>query len=194
MPKSLWIRKYFEDNEFYLLNLDHPDVEISILSEMDSGIDVYYDQRWEVTEAFSRLLNDQKKWIENKKVLVLGAGVGMETIVIGQCCKKIYLNDLALRALDLCAQQLRKNGIHHFELIPGRYETIQIPQVDIVIGCYIIYNQETLRAMKSFLARFPHPVLLMNDPLPAFKKLLKKPPRTYRSLLDTDLLTCVLFP
>jgi len=176
-----------------MLDLDHPDVEAAILSEMNSGVDVYYDRRWEVTDVFCRFLISDPVWVANRSVLVIGAGVGLETLVIGRFCKKIILNDMAPVALNLCARQLRKNRIFHFELMPGRFETLDYPMVDIVIGCYLVYNADTARTMAHFLDRCPHPVLLMNEGVPQFRNLVKKYPGEVRCLFEENGFVCILF-
>ena len=176
MSKSLWLTKRIYPFTLKILNLDHPDIETIVLDEIDSGVDVYYDTRWKITDAFCQFLIKQQELIRNLSVLVLGAGIGMETLVIGQLCKKIYINDMAPLSLDLCAIQLKKNGIQKFEVLPGRYEDLEYPRVDIVIGCYIIYNKETLKAIKRFLNHCPFPVLLMNENNSAFENLLNTSP------------------
>jgi len=193
LSKPLWIDIKLGQFLFHVLNLDHPDVEAVILSEMNSGVDVYYDRRWEVTEVFCRFLISDPAWVTNRSVLVIGAGVGLETLVIGRFCKKMILNDLAPVALNLCARQLRKNRIFHFELMPGRFETLDYPIVDIVIGCFLVYNADTALTMTHFLARCAHPVLLMNEGVPRFRKLVKKYPRETRCLFEKNGFVCILF-
>ena len=193
MTHSLWVTTRIHPYTFHLLNLDHPDIDATILREIKSGIDVYYDRRWETTEVFSRFLVDQQKWVNNRTVLVLGAGIGMETLIIGRLCRKMYLNDLAPTALELCSWQLRENNIHNFKLFRGHYEILNFPPVDIVVGCYLIYNPETVKAMKRFLNICSHPVLLMNEPLPSFQKLIQTTKRKIFHLLHESPFLCILF-
>ncbi len=192
MPHSLWVPIRIYPYTFHLLNLDHPDIEATILREIKSGVDVYYDRRWDITKAFCQFLIKHPQLVNNLSILVLGAGIGMETLVIGRLCKKIYLNDIAPIALDLCVLQLRKNDIKNYELLPGRYENLEYPIVDIVIGCYIVYNKETLKAMKRFLNRCPHNILLMNEYMPTFERLLKTSQKRIRSLFSEEGHHCIL--
>jgi predicted nicotinamide N-methyase len=176
----------------FVLNLDHPEIEAAIIKEIESGVDVYYDRRWEITKDFCQFLIEQPHWVEDRSVLVLGAGIGMETLIIGRLCRKIYLNDRAPVALELCARQLERNGIDRFEVIPGRYEAIPVPPIDIVAGCNIVYNPDTSAAMKRFLNQHNGPVLLMNEPMPGFTKLVKTTTRKTRFVLREDTHSCVL--
>jgi hypothetical protein len=193
MQESLWVTSRIGPYTFDVINLDHPQVHATILREIKSGVDVYYDRRWEVTDTFCRFLVDQQKWVFNRSVLILGVGLGMETLVIGRLCRKLYLNDLAPIALELCTMQLRKNNIRNFYIFLGRYENIHFPLVDMIVGCFLVYNAETLKAMKRFLTISSQPILLMNEPLPPFQRLLKITHRKLSHILPNSPCPCILF-
>jgi hypothetical protein len=178
---------------FQLLNLEHPQIDTHIIGDLDAGIAVTYDRRWDVTERCGRFLLANPAWVAGRTVLVLGAGVGLETVVIGRLCRHLYLNDLAPNALALSAEQLRHNGITHFTCLPGRYETLPLPAVDLLVGCYLVYSRDTAAAMRQLLARPTPPVLLINDNLLSWQALLHTTRRPYRRLLPPDDLPCVLF-
>jgi predicted nicotinamide N-methyase len=160
-----------------LLNLEHPDIHRRVIAEIAAGVDVYYDERWKATEHFGRLLYSRRDLVEGKTVLILGAGVGLETLVIGKLCKKLYINDLAPVSLELCEEQLNKNGIVDYVTLPGRYEEIEIPDVDLIVGCFVVYEKETREAMASLMSRTTTPLLLVNEELDAFQDLMRKTDR-----------------
>jgi predicted nicotinamide N-methyase len=193
MSQPLWISKHIGGSPFDLLNLDHPDIQKIILSDIKSDVDVYYDERWNLTESFSRFILENPKWVKNKTVMVLGSGIGMETLIIGRLAHKIYLNDLSLIALNLCAKQLIRNGVRNYEVIHGRYECLEIPEVDIIIGCFLVYNSESYKSMKQLVENTHCPVLLMNEPMDAYIKLIRKADRKSDTLLSKDECQCVIF-
>jgi len=192
MPEPLWIATRLGNHSFRLLNMDHPDIEAAVLSEIESGVDVYYDRRWDAAEVFCHFLISQPRWVANRSVLILGAGIGVESLVVGRLCKRLYLNDYAAVALELSARQLRENRILNFELLVGPYETITCPEVDIVLGCSLVYNKETLRAMRQFLGRCHYPIILINDPMPSFDALIKTTTRKIHFFPASDRFPCVL--
>jgi len=192
MP-PLWRTVTIASQRFQLLNLDHPRITARIIDDIDAGVDVYYDRRWSATERFCHFLLVDSSRVANRSVLILGAGLGLETLVIGQLCQTLYINDLAPAALDLCSWQLRHNGITDFVCLPGRYETLQVPPVDLVAGCFLVYNRETATAMRQFLARCAAPVLLMNDPMLDWHTLIREVARPSRFLLPPDDHPCILF-
>ena len=191
--RRYWHRIILAGQRFQLLNLDHPEVSACILGDLDAGIAVTYDQRWDVTARFGRFLLANPEWVAGRRVLALGAGVGLESLVIGRLCHHLYLNDLAPAALALGAEQLRQNGIAHFTCLCGRYETLPLPPADLLVGCYLVYNRDTAAAMRQLLARSTPPVLLCNDNLLSWQTLLRTTRRAYHPLLPPDDLPCVLF-
>jgi predicted nicotinamide N-methyase len=163
------------------------------MDDIDSGTDVYYDQRWPETELFCHYLQAHPQWLLDRSVLVLGAGMGMETLVAGRLCNKLYLNDYSEAALTLAAMQLRANRITDFELLPGRYEKIDLPDIDIAIGCFLVYDDETLSFMRTFMRRHPDELILMNGVMPAFNALCAATPRRTETLIVGENCRCVLF-
>ena len=123
MPRTpsprLWSTYTLAGHRFQLLNLDHPEIASRVLGDLDAGIAVYYDNRWDLTTRFCRFLLAHPAWVAGRSVLVLGAGIGLETLVIGRLCTTLYVNDRAPGALELCAQQLRQNGITEFTCRAG---------------------------------------------------------------------------
>jgi predicted nicotinamide N-methyase len=193
MSDSMWKTHIFSGNRFYLLDLDHPQVEKDILKEMGAGVDVYYDRRWGLTQEFCGFMYEIPELFKGKDILVAGAGIGAEAVVIGSLANKLYINDLAPVALDYCAKQLVKNNIVNFEKIEGSYGEISIPEVDLVVACFCVYNSPTMKAMKSLIEKCKCPVLIVNDPLPAFVRLLKAVKRVRRPLVSGDRFPCYLF-
>jgi hypothetical protein len=190
---SLWSTGRIAGYDFELLNLDHSEVARRVLDDIEAGITVYYDQRWAATERLCRFLLEEPAWLVGRQVLVLGAGVGLETVVIGKLCAKLYVNDLSPGALELCARQLRRNGVQGFVCLPGRYETLPLPAVDLIVGCFLVYNRDTRSAMQHLLRRCTPPVLLLNDNFSAFRTLVRHAPRSVHSLLPRGDFPCLLF-
>jgi len=148
---ELWSCEVAGDLEVDLLNLDHPDVEKRVMAEMESGVEGYYDRRWETAGVLVDWLAKNREVFERKDVLVLGAGIGVECIYLGKFAERVWLNDLAPVALELCVEQLVKNGVENFEVLCGRYEDLALPNVDLVVASFLVYNGETLDAMRAFL-------------------------------------------
>ena len=193
MNLPIWTTATFNNNNFKLLDLDHPQVDKDILREIKSGINVYYDRRWGLTQEFCEFMYEIPDLFMNKDVLVVGAGIGAETVVIGSMAKKLYINDLAPVALDYCAKQLRENNINNFETIPGSYGSIDFPAVDLAVACFCVYTSETMHAMKSFIEKSKSPVLIVNETLNHFVRLLKTVARKKKPLVSEERFPCYLY-
>lgn len=171
---QLWAAKNVGGESFQLMNLDHSLVDKKVMAEMESGVDVYYDRRWGATAVLTDWLGKHRSLFEGKKVLALGVGVGEESLLLGKLGEHIWLNDLAPVSLELCAEQMEENGLTNFTLLEGRYEQLDLPKVDLVVGGFLIYNEETCAAMEGFLREHRGQVILVNERLAPFPDLLKR--------------------
>ena len=178
-------------DDYLLLDLDQREVELKVMADMDAGVEVYYDRRWEVTASLTSWLEDHHAVYAGKRVLVIGAGVGIETAVIGRLAQKLFINDLSPVALELCSAQLEKNGVDNFEALLGRYEEIELPEVDLIVASFLVYNKETLGAMRKFMSENNCSFILMNENLPDFVRCLKEIPNEV--LFEEEGAMCVMF-
>lgn len=175
---QLWEPVHIKDESYVLINLDHPYVEARVRSDMDAGVAVFYDRRWGVTEVLNRWLLENLDLIRGKRVLVLGAGVGAETVVLGKYCSHVWINDLAPASVELCAEQMDQNGLKNYTNLLGSYEAIDLPEVDLVVASFLIYDAKTLKDMQAFLGKHQGDVLLVNERLKAFRQFLKNEKHT----------------
>jgi len=86
---------------------------------------------------------------------------------------------------------MKENAVQNFTLLEGRYETLDLPLVDLVVGSFLVYNMETMAAMESFIAKGQNDFLLVNERLDPFPKLLKKYP--HEILFEEESAVGVLF-
>ncbi|MEX2470996.1 MAG: hypothetical protein WEA34_02375 [Gemmatimonadota bacterium] len=151
---------------YQALDLDHPEIVRDVTRDMDDGVAVYYDRRWGLTERFCRFVLDRPELVEGRTVLVAGAGVGLEAVVIGSLAGRIIVNDLAPASLRLAARQLEENGVRDFSVDLGLFQDVALDGVDLVIACFVVYNEETRDAMAQLLRRAAGrgtPVILANE-------------------------------
>jgi hypothetical protein len=67
--------------------------------------------------------------------------------VLGKYCSHVWLNDHAPAALELCAEQMDQNGLKNYTTLLGSYEAMDLPEIDLVISCFLIYDKKTLQAI-----------------------------------------------
>jgi hypothetical protein len=152
MPQPLFRDLDLDGSTFRQLNLDHPRVEARILREMSSGVKVYYDREWPFTRRFCSFLLARPELLVGRRVLVAGAGLGMEAVVAGRLAERLWVNDMAPAALELQRLQLQENGLPEVETLDGSFGDLELPPlVDLVMGCFVVYDRETASAMESLL-------------------------------------------
>ena len=76
-----------------------------LVAENTKTIFPYWAKIWASAHAMTRFLQEEPKWIQNKIVLEIGAGVGIPSFCIASLTKKIIISDYAPDAVAL----LQKN-------------------------------------------------------------------------------------
>jgi len=176
---------------FALMELKHPQVEQEIIAEMSQGIDVYYDRRWATTGVLTEWLAQNTALFLGKRVLIIGAGIGAETLILGRHASHIWINDISPTALTLCQEQLKENGIENATSLVGRYEELDLPEVDLVVASFLVYNDDTYRSMSTYMDQHQGNLILVNERLAPFPKLLKE--REHRILFEKGAAVCAHF-
>jgi len=189
-----WLSHSVGDTSYRLLNLEHPTIDEVVMEEMSTGIAVYYDRRWSLTDFFAAWLLEHPDLFTGKRILVLGAGVGLETLVLGRHAAHLYINDLSPVSLELCSKQLAENGITAITELPGLYQDLQVPDVDLVVGCFLVYNRQTRTAMQAFCQSHAGPILLVNETLADFRSFLTSLDRPSQALFSEDSAKGYLLP
>ncbi len=102
-----------------------------------------------------------------RKLLELGAGVGLAGLVARAKGWDVTQTDYDPRALALCTQNAARNGVSGIKVCPGDWRSFPeelISGFDLVIGADILYERTLHPALQTLLPRFGCPVLLA-DPL-----------------------------
>ena len=176
---------------FALMELKHPQVEQEIIAEMSQGIDVYYDRRWATTGVLTEWFAQNTDLFLGKRVLIIGAGIGAETLILGRHASHIWINDISPTALTLCQEQLKENGIENATSLVGRYEELDLPEVDLVVASFLVYNDDTYRSMSTYMGQHQGNLILVNERLAPFPKILKE--REHRILFEKGAAVCAHF-
>ena len=163
------------------------------MADIESGTKVYYDRRWRATVDFAEHLERQAEPLEGKIILVLGCGVGLEALAAAPYAAHLILNDLSATAVALSREQLDRNGFHRHEGLIGRFESVQLPEFDLAIGSFLVYDAASHDAMLGFMGRTRRPVLLANDPMEAFDDVVHAAGRRIRRVSPMDARPIVWF-
>lgn len=77
---------------------------------------------------------------------------------------------------------------------PDALESLALPEVDLVVACFLIYNRDTRTAIQTFVERWPIPVLLVNENLTEFQRLLADISGRWEDLFFQDSARGILIP
>lgn len=173
------------------LNLDHPDPLARVWAEVEAGVPVYYDRVWGLTDRFAAFLHQRPELVSGKHVLVVGAGVGMEAVVVGRLSRSVRINDMAPVSLELLERQLRENGIEPVASLPGSFADVALdPELDLVVACFVVYDRGSARALERLLERTGErgvPVLIAGEDIGGhLSRLLRRTPRAVTELSPPD--------
>ena len=122
---------------------------------------------WESAVALAQLLVQQSGQLRGKRVLELGAGVGLAGVVAQALGADVWQTDHRADLLVLAEQNARQNGVpipHQFLADWRTWD--HTPQYDFILGADILYE----RAMHRYLAPIfcqnlaPGGQLLLTDP------------------------------
>jgi predicted nicotinamide N-methyase len=151
---------------FEALDMDRGAAAERIVEEMRSGVAVYYDRRWKLTGTFCEFLLRSPELVRDRAVLVVGAGVGLEAVVVGRIASRVVINDLAPASLELATAQLTRNGVDSFGVQRGSFQDCDLTGIDLIVACFGVDDEATRDAMSSLLARAVGrgvPLLLANE-------------------------------
>lgn len=160
---SHWVAEKIGDWEVQALSMANPEFNRDVMGEIEGGeIDVYYDTRWETSRLFARWLLDRKEIFTDKRALVLGCGIGLESLSVARYASRVWCNDLSPVACAWTLKQLEVNGLAGHALV-GSYLECAVPDVDIVIGSFLVYNEETAASLASFVSSHAWETVFAND-------------------------------
>ena len=97
---------------------------------------------WEAAIGLARLLVQQPNWVRGKRVLELGAGVGLPGLVADSLGGAVWQTDHLSDILALTALNVRQNGnppIQHFLADWRRWSHAE--HYDLILGADILYDR-----------------------------------------------------
>lgn len=122
---------------------------------------------WEAAIVMAQHLAAAATWVQGKRILELGAGVGLPGLVAQSLGGQVAQTDLLPGALALAAHNAAQNeitGIEHFcaDWLQWRHNA----RYDLILGSEITYEEALHYYIERILHRnlTPHGVVLLTDP------------------------------
>lgn len=167
LPRE-WLREErvrIGEYEFRLLTVG--DVG-ALLTALPSDAEIpYWAILWESAIALAEWLIEHPDWVRGKRVLELGAGVGLCGLVAHALGAQVVQSDYQPDALALCAYNARLNGFPPPAQLLMDWRDWQHPhRYEVILGSDLLYDRTLHAPLLRVLERalMPTGVALLTDP------------------------------
>jgi len=140
----------------------------ALLSLMSADADIPYGLLlWESAVALAQELEQQPQLVAGRRVLELGAGVGLPGLVARRLGGRVHQTDKAEDTLRVAARNERENGLSGVERFAADWtHWTHTERYDVIIGADIFYETAMHSVLASIVERSiaPHGTVLVADP------------------------------
>ena len=123
---------------------------------------------WPSALALAEHLTQQPRLVRGRRVLELGAGVGLPGLVARDMDGLVTQTDYQPAPLALARRNAQRNGITDITWRLGDWRDFPpLPPFDVVLGSDVLYERGLHTALRTLLPGLvaPHGVLLLSDPM-----------------------------
>lgn len=127
----------------------------------------YFGVLWPAAEALSLYLSENSLLIKGKRVLELGCGLGLPSLVATQLGAEVLATDFHPDVEEYFLRNCRHTNVQcSYQRLNWREDNSQLGQFDIVIGSDVLYESKHPIEVARGLLRYvkPHGMILLSDP------------------------------
>lgn len=127
----------------------------------------YWAILWESSIALAEWLAEHPEWVRGKRVLELGAGVGLCGLVAQTLGAQVIQSDYQPDALALCAYNARLNGLEPpNQLLMDWRRWQHAERYEVILGSDVVYDRALHTPLLTVLERalLPSGIVLLADP------------------------------
>ena len=122
---------------------------------------------WESALALAERIAGEPHRVAGKRVLELGAGVGLPGLVAHSLGAEVWLTDHDAGVLQIARDNARRNGVGNIHAVTADWLNWTIDQqYDVILGADIVYESATWDAIERIFERnlAPQGQILLADP------------------------------
>jgi predicted nicotinamide N-methyase len=127
----------------------------------------YFGILWPAAEALALYLNDHSELIRNKKLLELGCGLGLPSLVATHLGAKVLASDFHPDVEEYFRRNCRHSSLEcDYQRLNWREDKTDIGLFDVVMGSDVLYESKHASEVAQGLIRFlaPGGKILLSDP------------------------------
>jgi predicted nicotinamide N-methyase len=153
------------EREWVIWCVENQDMLLSLVTA--DGDAPYGLLLWESAVALAYELEHRPELVSGRRVLELGAGVGLPGLVARRLGARVHQTDNSEHALRLAARNERENGLSGVERFLADWtHWTRADHYDVIIGADILYETEMHNALASIVETniAPRGTVLLADP------------------------------
>lgn len=131
----------------------------------------YFGVLWPSSIALAEYLSENPKLVRGKKVLELGCGLGLPSLVASHLGGDVLATDYHPDVEEYFQRNCRHSSIESkYKRLNWREGTEDIGKFDVVIGSDVLYESKHAKEVAQGLIRFmkPNGMIILSDPLRAY--------------------------
>jgi predicted nicotinamide N-methyase len=133
----------------------------------------YFGVLWPAAEGLASFLADHPALVKDQKVLELGAGLGLPSMVATYLGGRVLTTDFHPQAQEFFLRNCRHSVLKgEYQRLNWRESREEIGEFDLVMGSDVLYESKHPREIVAGLSRFlkPNGKILLSDPGRAYLK------------------------
>lgn len=115
----------------------------------------YWSKVWPAAVALADFLDRQPECVLNKRVMELGGGLGLPSVVAAAYASSVYCTDAEPVAVACVRQSATHNGLHNITAgVLGWQHLPEEPQADVLLLSDVNYEPAAFEALKKTIRLF----------------------------------------
>lgn len=149
VPINSWLTLYVPDNE-----LVKPTYE-GLLAKNAATVFPFWAKIWPAAKAMADFLEAELPYIKNKRVIEIGAGVGLPSFTIAKHAAEIIISDYATEAVELIEKNIEHLGLTNTKAMCLDWNDFPTNiKADVVLLSDINYAPTEFNALLHLIERF----------------------------------------
>ena len=149
VPINSWLTLYVPDNE-----LVKPTYE-GLLAKNAATVFPFWAKIWPAAKAMADFLEAELPYIKNKRVIEIGAGVGLPSFTIAKHAAEIIISDYATEAVELIEKNIDHLGLTNTKAMCLDWNDFPTNiKADVVLLSDINYAPNDFNALQNLIQRF----------------------------------------
>jgi predicted nicotinamide N-methyase len=144
----------------------------------------FWSRIWASALGLSSLLQEQAHLVQGKKVLELGAGLGLPSFISSSYASSVIVSDSVPEAINWINLNITKLGLQNVATRLIDWKKRPLPEADVVLLSDIGYNAEDFTDIRKMIEEYVHSGSLILLSVP-FRMISAK----FISLIDEFVLT-----